>query len=67
MGDLPAGPEAQLLLAIIWQAMQDCDKDEMARNWFLTPHPACRAYCYLLNLPLERVQAYVRDRFGVAA
>lgn len=65
--DLATGPEAQLLLAVFWQAMADAELDMAARRWLTDPHTVCRAYCALLGISPEQLRQRVADKYGKAA
>lgn len=60
--DLPRGPEAQLLLSILNQAMIDAEMDLGARKW-IRDHWACAAYCALLNINRSDLVAAVDARY----
>lgn len=62
--DLSNGPETQLLLAILWQAVMDADGDIAARRWLTDPHPACKAYCRLLGLSPQHLRERVEEKYG---
>lgn len=60
--DLPCGPEAQLLLSILNQAMIDAELDIGARKWIRTGW-ACAAYCAMLNIDRADMVAALDARY----